>query len=185
MNSKEIEEVLLRSFDPGAEKARWRTPARIATDCGLSLAEDRRSKLIFLGKLLRRHFGQPCGSKQGTIYKMPLPRNAQQAAPVPSVGVHYLLSGRQTAEGAMNTEETCARSPYVCTEPDVSPLVRAMMDAWFEVADYEDEYQNDPAEKVVGWNNLAPARYRICTWFTGYGECQTAEQYEYRHSVPW
>jgi hypothetical protein len=83
------------------------------------------------------------------------------------------------------SEEICACSPYVCTEPDVSPLVRAMMGAWFEVADYEDEYQNDPAEKVVGWNKIAPARYRICTWFTGYGECQTAEQWEYQQSVPW
>ncbi|MBU6280199.1 MAG: hypothetical protein KGN78_13240 [Actinomycetales bacterium] len=82
---EEIEKILLRGFDPDAKKVQWRTPARIAMECGLSLAEDRRSKLIFLGKLLRRHFGQPRGSKQGTIYKMPLPRNAQVVAALASL----------------------------------------------------------------------------------------------------
>ena len=88
MKSEEIEKILLQGFDPEAEKVRWQTPVEIATACGLSLDEDRRSKMVLLGRLLRRHFGQPRGSKKGYVYKMPLPRSPQLNAPASSVVWH-------------------------------------------------------------------------------------------------
>lgn len=65
-----IEAPVLAAYDPAAEKAEWQTPEEIAAVAGIDLATNRQSKMIFLGRVCRKWFGQ---ARSGN-YLMPQPK---------------------------------------------------------------------------------------------------------------
>lgn len=66
-----IEDPVLATYDPDAEKVEWKTPEEIAAVAGIDLTANRQSKMIFLGRVCRKWFGQ---SRSGN-YPMPKPRS--------------------------------------------------------------------------------------------------------------